>query len=213
MTQGLAKKLRLTMEEPIVVLHRPSMDYFSGFNISEQQPTEPVATIILFVKDLEEMKEEIQKIITAELLEMNGRLLVCYPKKGNKKWSTFIHRDEIFPALQVDQDGFIAGTDYKFNQMVKLDDTYTILGIKRTVQKKSVKPSQSVADYIQFLPTLEKRLAAEPKAQKFFQHLTPGYQRNWARYVYSAKREATQDKRFHEMVQLLNQGIKSKDLA
>ncbi len=39
-----------------------------------------------------------------------------------------------------------------------------------------------------------------------------GYQKDWARQVYSAKTEATQEKRLLEMVDILSAGYKSKDL-
>lgn len=42
--------------------------------------------------------------------------------------------------------------------------------------------------------------------------LTYGYQKDWARYVYSAKREETQEKRLLEMVTILGEGYKSMDL-
>ncbi|EHY9201391.1 YdeI/OmpD-associated family protein, partial [Listeria innocua] len=37
-------------------------------------------------------------------------------------------------------------------------------------------------------------------------------QRVWARYIYSAKQPATQEKRRVEMVDILSQGYKTKDL-
>ena len=97
--------------------------------------------------------------------------------------------------------------------MVKLDATYTVLGLKRTTEKRPLKPSQAVSDYIQFIPQLVEQLAEEPEAAEFFQQLTPGYQRNWARYIYSAKRPATQAKRLAETITLLKKRIKSKELA
>ena len=52
-----------------------------------------------------------------------------------------------------------------------------------------------------------------PIALAFFESLTPGYQRSWARYIYSAKQETTRQKRLNETIELLLQGFKSKDLA
>ena len=79
--------------------------------------------------------------------------------------------------------------------------------------KKKRTSSQSVADYVQFIPELENLLAKTPAALQFFKELTPGYQRNWARFVFSAKREATREKRLNETIELLLKGIKAKDLA
>lgn len=212
MAQTLLQKLRLTPSQSVTVLYRPTSDYFSDLSVSEVYPKKPVETMIVFVKTLEELKQEIGTIIEKNLLTPNGRLLIVYPKKGNKQLNTYVHRDDIFPALHVDeQEGYVPNSDYKFNQMVKLDDTYTIIGLKR-VEKKSRKKtaSQSVADYITYIPHIEKDLENEPQALAFFKSLTPGYQKNWARFVYSAKQEVTQIKRKQEMIHLLNEGIKYK---
>lgn len=39
-------------------------------------------------------------------------------------------------ALGVDDKGYIQNSHYKFNQMVKLDDNYTIVGIKHEKENK-----------------------------------------------------------------------------
>ncbi|MGM0123040.1 hypothetical protein IGI37_000406 [Enterococcus sp. AZ194] len=212
MAQTLLQKLRLFETQAVTILNRPSADYFSELTVSVTYPIRPVETIILFIQTVEELKTQTLDIVEKNLLVPGGRLLIAYPKKGNQKFETFVHRDEIFPTLQVnDEDGYIPNSDYKFNQMVKLDDIYTLVGLKR-VAKKNVKKgaSQSVGDYITFIPMLEKELADESQALEFFKSLTPGYQRNWARYVYSAKQEATRQKRKLEMIQLLKQGVKYK---
>ncbi|KAF1305765.1 YdeI/OmpD-associated family protein [Enterococcus saccharolyticus] len=211
MSEVLAKKLRLSLEEPIVVIHQPDTNYFSDFQVIEGFPKEPVSTVILFVKTLEEMKESVERLIATEAVAMNGRVLICYPKKGNKVLDTYVHRDDIFPALQVTSEGFIKGTDFKFNQMVKLDDTYTIVGMKRTAKKKA-KTNETKIDYNDYRPQLEEALANEPEALSFFQQLAPGYQKKWLTYVYSAKRAATQEKRLAETTDLLKKKIKAKEL-
>ncbi|MNI76225.1 hypothetical protein D3C73_1324410 [compost metagenome] len=45
-----------------------------------------------------------------------------------------------------------------------------------------------------------------------YRQLAPGYQKDWARYVYSAKRNETQEKRLLEMKAILAEGYKSIDL-
>ena len=50
----LAKKLKIKLDEPIVVLNRPNDKYFNKFNILENLPTEQVKIIIIFVKNIEE---------------------------------------------------------------------------------------------------------------------------------------------------------------
>ncbi len=46
-----------------------------------------------------EFKAVVMSVIQQQLLNKNGVLFVAYPKKGNKVYQTFVHRDEIFPTL------------------------------------------------------------------------------------------------------------------
>lgn len=78
---------------------------------------------------------------------------------------------------------------------------------------KSQPASQKVSDYEALIPNLKHALQTSSVALTFFESLTPGYQRSWARYIYSAKQETTRQKRLNETVDLLLQGFKSKDLA
>lgn len=46
----------------------------------------------------------LQKVLKDNSLVEQGYLFFVYPKKGNKKYEQFIHRDEIFPAIHVDEE-------------------------------------------------------------------------------------------------------------
>jgi len=98
--------------------------------------------------------------------------------------------------------------------MVGLDDIFTIVGLKEDSRSKSqisTKASQSVDDYIELIPSVEIDLQDIPDLLAFYQSLTPGYRKDWARYVYSAKQEATKTKRREEMKMILRGGFKSRD--
>ncbi|MGG3640071.1 YdeI/OmpD-associated family protein [Bacillus gobiensis] len=47
---------------------------------------------------------------------------------------------------------------------------------------------------------------------KRYNELTFGYQKDWARYVYSTKRKEAQEKRLLEMETIVGEGYKSIDL-
>ncbi|HFI0084446.1 TPA: YdeI/OmpD-associated family protein [Streptococcus suis] len=99
--------------------------------------------------------------------------------------------------------------------MVALDDNYTMVAVKfqpETKVQSSSRSSARVGDYLDKVVDIEGFLEHHPKELSFYQSLTPGYQRDWARYVYSAKTEATQNKRLAEMVDILEQGYKTKQL-
>ena len=135
-------------------------------------------------------------------------------KKGNKKYETFVHRDEIFPTLKVGGDGYVDNSDVKFSRMVSMDDVFTVVGLKREKKKtkKSTVASQCVADYEDHVKDIEKLLTDYPNELKFYKELTPGYQRDWARYIFSAKQQKTREKRQEQMIDILSQGYKSVDL-
>lgn len=161
------------------------------------------------LETLDEMVHYKKRIINEQLLMEKGYLFFVYPKKDNKRYETYIHRDEIFPAMKVDEDGYIDESDLKFSRMVSMDDLFTVVGLKREKKKakKSSASSQRVADYEEHVKDIEKLLKNHPNELKY-----PGYQRDWARYIFSAKQQKTCDKRQAQMVDILSQGYKSVDL-
>lgn len=172
----------------------------------------PYDVILAFVVDLQGMDNHIR--LAEEKLVEHGILYLAYPKIKNILGLKGIHRDAIFPYLNVNEEtGYVKKTFMRFNKMVSLDENYTILGIKKdSARKKRDKVSQRVDDYIGYLELIKTRLIND-EALTFFNKITLGYQKNWARYIYSAKTIETQNRRFQEMKILLKQGIKSRDLV
>ena len=181
--------------------------------------------VFAFVFSLDEMEETIRSVSAKGLLAEGGCLYLAYPKKGNKKYNEYINRDDIFPRLDVDEeDGFVNGLPLKFSKMAALNETFTVVGLRCFNDKSSVKKSAGncVDDYIEKIPELRAALQsrATGRAGKdsphnilaFYNGLSFGYQKDWARYVYSAKTDATREKRLGEMAEILKAGYKSKDL-
>jgi hypothetical protein len=172
----------------------------------------PFDVVFSFVYTLNEMS---QAIIEAEKqLQTEGMLYLSYPKLRNGLGLSGIHRDHIFPYLKVNEDtGYVLDSQMRFNRMISLDENYTLLGVKYDTKMKS-RPtvSMKVEDYEQHVPDIINILKNDP-CLEFYESLTPGYQKGWARYVFSAKSNETKQKRIDEMRILLNQGIKSKELA
>jgi uncharacterized protein YdeI (YjbR/CyaY-like superfamily) len=99
--------------------------------------------------------------------------------------------------------------------MVGLNDVFTVVGFKEEARKKneaSSKPSQRVDDYTSMIPDVENDLHDTLEALSFYQSLTPGYRKDWARYVYSAVQEETRAKRRAEIKKILGEGYKSIDI-
>ncbi|PWA05737.1 hypothetical protein DCC39_17935 [Pueribacillus theae] len=205
-------KLNLNKYTNMVVINQPS-----DYDLFTEQATtlhKDHDAIFIFVETVDEIVAYTHRIIQNQLLQDKGYLFFAYPKKGNNRYKTFVHRDEIFPAMKVDEDGYISDSDMKFSRMVSMDDVFTVVGLKREKKKakKSLSASQRVADYEDNVKDIEALLADHPDVLTFFQSLTPGYQKDWARYIFSAKQQKTREKRHQQMIDILSQGYKSIDL-
>ena len=205
-------KLNLSKYSNMVVINQPN-DY-ALFTEQAIKLSKNHDAIFIFVETIDEMVKHTQLILNKQLLLEKGYLFFAYPKKGNNRYETFIHRDEIFPAMNVGEDGYVDNSDIKFARMVSMDDVFTVVGLKR--EKKKVKKtstaSQCVSDYVENIKDVEALLANHPNELQFYQSLTPGYQKDWARHIFSAKQQQTREKRAQQMVEILSQGYKSIDL-
>jgi hypothetical protein len=210
---SIIDKLKLTKYTNLTVLDEPS-----DYTIFKSYPTELTKdhdAVFIFVETLDDMVKHVKQITeNTHFLQEKGYLFFAYPKKGNTRYDTYVHRDEIFPALKVDDDGYVDGSDIKFSRMVSMDDVFTVVGLKREKkkEKKTTAPSQCVADYEDQVMDIEAILANHPSELSFYQSLTPGYRRDWARFVFSVKQQKTKDKRIEQMVDVLSQGYKTMDL-
>lgn len=209
---SIIDKLKLNQYENMVVLNQPN-DY-NLFQDVETSLTNQHDAIFIFIKTIEEMIEYTKQVSQADCLLEKGYLFFAYPKKGNKRYDTYIHRDEIFPRMKVGDDGYVEATNLKFSRMVSMDDVFTVVGLKRESNRlnQNTDTSQRVADYEDKVADIEALLAAYPDSLGFFQSFTPGYQKDWARYVFSAKQQKTRENRQAQMIEILDQEYKSIDL-
>ncbi|WP_102261060.1 YdeI/OmpD-associated family protein [Mesobacillus jeotgali] len=208
----IINKLNLTKYRNLAVLNQSDdYDFFDGY---KAELTGDHDAIFIFVESIEEMVEHTRSIINEGHLQEKGYLFFAYPKKGNKRYKSYVHRDEIFPAMKLGEDGYVDKSDIKFSRMVSMDDVFTVVGLKREKKsaKKSTAASQCVADYEDNVHDVEKLLTDYPHEQLFYKELTPGYQKDWARFIFSAKQEKTREKRQAQMVEVLSQGYKTMDL-
>ena len=96
--------------------------------------------IFSYVLTLEELKARVWDTINHDRLNPEGYLYIAYPKIGNKSYDTSVHRDAIFPSLGVDDGkGTVGDSTLKFARLVKLDDTFTLVGMKNAVKSKGHK--------------------------------------------------------------------------
>ncbi|MEK4240204.1 YdeI/OmpD-associated family protein [Paenibacillus sp. FSL H7-0714] len=215
-TKTIVEKLNLQKYNQVAILSKPEgSDYLAELTDYDTSLNGAYDLIFAFVLDMASLQELVNRVIEQQHLHKNGYLFVAYPKKGNKVYPTFIHRDDLLEGLGSDENGYIGTSNIKFARMVGLDDVFTVVGLKEDAKGKgqlSNTPSQSVDDYISFIPNVEEDLKDTPELLAIYQSLTPGYRKDWARYVYSAKQEATRAKRKEEMKKILQAGYKSREL-
>lgn len=216
MAKTIVEKLNLQKYRKVAVLHLPDgADYLAGLVDYDTALASAYDLIFAFVLDMESLTELVFNVIQKNYLNKDGYIFLAYPKKGNKVYPTFIHRDDLLDALGTDENGYIGASNIKFARMVGLDNVFTVIGLKEDSSNKNriaTKFSQCVDDYIAMIPNIEKDLHDVPDLLAFYQSLTPGYRKDWARYVYSAKQEATKVNRREEMKMILGKGYKSRDL-
>jgi len=61
-----------------------------------------------------------------------------------------------------------------------------------------------------YIPQVAVLLADDSELRAFFEALTPGYQREWARFIFGTKAEATKQRHIEVMKTVFEAGFKSK---
>ena len=183
MSKSIVEKLNLHKYDRVAVLNKPEdtdyLEELSGYDtVLEDQSYDLIFAFVLEMKSLQEL---VTHVIEHQNLNSGGYLFVAYPKKGNKVYPTYIHRDDLFPGLGSDEEGYIGTSTIKFARMVGLDDVFTVVGFKEDAKGKnkskgstSAKSSQRVDDYIAFIPNVEGDLEDTPELLSFYRSLTPG---------------------------------------
>lgn len=215
--KSIVTKLNMNKYPSKLILNKPNdIDEFNELEYDTEFIQQKYDLIFIFVFNLDEMSQYLQMITDQQAVKDNGYVYFAYPKKNNSKYNEYIERDSIFPYLSVDEDGYAQNSSMKFSRMVSLDEVFTVVGLKSEAKKvkrsESTKSSQLVDDYIDHIADIQKYLSDDQDLLDRYNDLTPGYQKDWARYVYSAKRSETQAKRLLEMKDILVAGYKSLDL-
>ncbi|MFB5086321.1 YdeI/OmpD-associated family protein [Psychrobacillus sp. PGGUH221] len=216
-TKSIVEKLNVRKYLNKLILHLPTgMKDFDEIDFDTSIKESKYDFVFVFVYNLEDYTNYLNVMVEKKLIENNGYLFFAYPKKNNPTYREYIDRDDMINSISPDEDGYVTGSDLKFSRMVSMNETFTVVGLKSVPKKKkkstTTPNSQCVDDYIQNVKYIIKYLERNEKLLDFYNQLKPGYQKDWARYVYSAKRKETQEKRLLEMEKILGEGYKSKDL-
>ena len=129
MAKTIVEKLNLQKYEKVAVLNLPEgSDYLAGLaDYDTELTTGSYDLIFAFVLEMESLKGLVNKVINQNYLNKNGYIFLAYPKKGNKVYPTFIHRDDLLAGLGADEAGYVGTSNIKFARMVGLDDVFTVV--------------------------------------------------------------------------------------
>lgn len=213
----IIEKLNLTKYSSRLIMGAPEdLKDFKGLEHDASIQKDKYDLVFLFIYSLEEFADYIKLLVERNLVLDKGYVFFAYPKKNNPTYKEYIERDRFIEAANMDEEGYISGSILKFSRMVSLNDVFTVVGLKaagkKTKKAESTKKSQCVDDYIVHIEDIREHLKNNEAILKTYNELTYGYQKDWARYVYSAKRKETQEKRLLEMETILGEGYKSMDL-
>ncbi|MEH6940822.1 YdeI/OmpD-associated family protein [Bacillus sp. JJ722] len=216
-TKTIVEKLNINKYPIKAILHMPEdIHDFQELQYDTSLQKEHYDLIFTFIFNEEVLLKQIQQIVDKQCLNDQGYVFIAYPKKNNRQYKEYIERDRLFEVIPVDEEGYVKGSHIKFSRMVSFNDVFTAVGLKSAPKKAkkgmSAKKSQCVDDYIVHVEDIKSYLCKNEELLDTYNALTFGYQKDWARYVYSAKRQETQEKRLLEMETILGEGYKSMDL-
>jgi hypothetical protein len=216
-TKSVIEKLGIHKYSTKLILNKPETVHdFDELHYDTKINETRYQFVFIFTFTMEDFTQQLNTVIEKNLIEDNGYLYFAYPKKNNPTYQEYIERDRFYEDLSLDEDGYVRNSQIKFSRMVSLNETFTIVGLKSLPKKPkkadSTKNSQCVDDYIEYVDHIKEYLSRKEDLLNAYNQLTYGYQKDWARFVYSAKRVETQEKRLLEMETVLGQGYKSMDL-
>ncbi len=200
---ALYKKLSLDKFDVITILNEPdNYELFKDLDVNNELMKNQDC-LIRFVYSLKEIKETILNAAKNDLINDKGYLYLAYPKLNNRLGLDSIHRDDIFPYLNLEMqgDGFVDETNLKFSRMVKLDDNFTIIGLRQFDKRPKIKEevSQRVDDYVRFIPNIVQEIKNDQITLDYFNALSPYRQKDLARHIFSAKKDETKQKRWEKL--------------
>jgi Bacteriocin-protection, YdeI or OmpD-Associated len=216
-TKSVSEKLNFSKYPNKLILNIPDdIKDFDDIDYHSAIKNEKYNLVFIFIFSLDDLSKYLKLVVENQFLEENGYLYFAYPKKNNPHYQEYIERDAFIQNIESDEEGYVMGSNIKFSRMISLNDVFTVVGLKAVTKKAkntpSTKKSQCVDDYIENVEDIKLHLSNNEDVLKAYNELTFGYQKDWARYVFSAKRKETQGKRLQEMEMILGEGYKSIDL-
>jgi Bacteriocin-protection, YdeI or OmpD-Associated len=216
-TKPVTEKLNFSKYPEKLILNIPEdIDDFDAIEFDTSIKRDRYDLVFIFIFSLEDFSTQLKEFAEKELVKDNGYLYFAYPKKNNPEYDEYIDRDSIYNENHYNEEGYVHGSNLKFSRMISLNDVFTVVGMKASPKKAkkaaSTKSSQCVDDYIGHIEDIENYLSGNDEILSLYSGLTPGYRKDWARYIYSAKRKETQEKRLKDMETVLAEGYKSMDL-
>ncbi|CAM3646577.1 hypothetical protein COLU111180_01075 [Cohnella lubricantis] len=103
MSKSIVEKLNLHQFNRIAVLQQPEHDdRLAGLAAYDTELKDGSYDLIFaYALDLESMQTVVREVIDRSCLTEGGYLYAAYPKKGNKAYPTYIHRDSLLAGAAI----------------------------------------------------------------------------------------------------------------
>lgn len=130
--------------------------------------------------------------------------MIYYKLKNKVNKALGINRNEIMNL----------GLEYQLDacRLINMSEDLSCMGFRSLEVSKNIqksRPSQCVNDYVDKIKDVASSLRED--ARIIYLQLTPGYQKDWARYIFSAIQEKTRINRIALANKVIIAGYKSLD--
>ncbi|MCX7920924.1 MAG: DUF3052 domain-containing protein [Clostridia bacterium] len=133
------KKLKLTNQNPVLVLNAPEEYKDTMSEIKSDIHTSingKYGFIQVFVKDLSQLNKYIKDVI--EALDGDGYLWVCYPKGTSKKYKSDVNRNTLIEAF--------GPYDFEGVTQIAIDDDWSAIRVKNVDNIKTMKRKTAMSE-------------------------------------------------------------------
>lgn len=210
MDTALLKKLRLSVDEPALLLNAPEeFGVLMKKALKTKLHSEPngqYAYVQVFCYSCEDVAKFAP--IAVSSCGHDNLLWMCYPKKSSKI-KTDITRDMGWSELE--KLGYVGIA------LVSIDETWSAMRFRKAeltnTQRKTATPlkiTRNNESKIVEIPTdLQEKLEEYPECKTFFNSLAYTHRKEYVHWISEAKRQETRVRRINGTIEKLQKGIKN----
>ncbi|MBS1771610.1 MAG: YdeI/OmpD-associated family protein [Bacteroidetes bacterium] len=214
---GLASKLRLNPDTPLVLIEAPddADALFKGFEIKTSLAGKGIRQVIFFAVNKKSLDTFYPKIIAR--LADDFIFWIAYPKQSSGITS------DLTRMTGNARDNIIYSEDYTIVSSAAIDDTWTGMRIKKKDPNAKYKREVPIADrktegidYVKRIVKLPKDAIAAMKPYKgledFFNTMSFTHKKEYVEAIVDAKKPETRQRRIEKMIEMVGHLKTAKEI-